>query len=107
MIEGATESRGLGRGHHIKKGTRPYGGSRWDIDHEDQNGPVYLSLYVFLPSMYGMYFDWNGVFRKKCSRFVWVLLFKLQLREILSSSLLGKKSVYKFHIQCIISDTFA
>lgn len=32
MIQGAMESRVLGRGHRIKKGTHPYGGSRWDLD---------------------------------------------------------------------------
>jgi hypothetical protein len=32
VTEGATESRALGRGHRMKKGTWPYGGSRWDID---------------------------------------------------------------------------
>ena len=32
VTEGTTESRALGCGHCIKKGTWTYGGSRWDID---------------------------------------------------------------------------
>ena len=32
MIQGAVESQVLGSGHCTKKGTCPYGGSRWDID---------------------------------------------------------------------------
>ena len=32
---------------HLKKGTRPYGGSRWDIDYKDKNEPdIYLCTFV-------------------------------------------------------------